>query len=256
EAADEAADEADDGADDGAIGAPVSDDPAPGPAKAEAEGVHDVLDSLDLSRGEVDDRDVNGLLDAIDALDFATRRATEERLVQLRGLHARLGDVIDQISRGERAARPEAEPLTKEQEARYEGAVDRGLAAGRARDLDSAVKALQEAVQIYPEGIDGLFNLGVVYGMVAHKNITTAEFYDDYTRDSIYVEKARICYDHVLDLEPNHLPSLNNLATLYSMRENRDAAIGYLERILATEPSTDVERHLMAEARDQLKELL
>lgn len=223
--------------------------------EAAGEKTKDVLDSLDLSRGEVDDRDLQGLLEAVDALDFATRRASEEHLTQLRSLHARLGNLIEQIARGERAALPDQEPLTAEQEARYEALVDQGLEAGRARDLEAALKALQEAVRINPEGIDGLFNLGVVYGLVAHKNITTAEFYDDYTRDEIYVEKARICYDHVLDIEPNHLPSLNNLATLYSMRDDSEAAIGYLNRILEVEPSSDVERHIQSEAREQLKEL-
>jgi len=244
------------------VGAPVEEgsaDAAPEAPEADAaaagEKGKDVLDSLDLSRGVVDEQDLNGLLDAVDALDFATRRASEEHLTQLRSLHARLGNVIEQISRGERASLPDQEPLTAEQEARYETLVDQGLDAGRARNLDAALKALQEAVRVNPEGIDGLFNLGVVYGLVAHKNITTAEFYDDYTRDEIYVEKARICYDHVLDIEPNHLPSLNNLATLYSMRDDSEAAKGYLNRILEVEPSTDVERHILAEAREQLKEL-
>ncbi len=237
------------------VGTPVGEGAAEGAPAEEAGGDEkskDVLDSLDLSRGEVDEQDLQGLLDAVDALDFASRRATEDRLTQLRALHARLGNVIEQIARGERASLPDQEPLTAEQEARYEALVDQGLDAGRARNLDAALKALQEAVRVNPEGIDGLFNLGVVYGLVAHKNITTAEFYDDYTRDEIYVEKARICYDHVLDLEPNHLPSLNNLATLYSMRDDSEAAKAYLNRILEVEPSTDVERHILVE---QLKEL-
>lgn len=215
----------------------------------------DVLDKLDLTRGEIDANDLKGLMDAVDAIDFAARRASEADLASLRSLHARLGDVIEQIARGERSALPEQEPLTPEQEARYEALIDQGLEAGRGRDLKSAQSSLEEAVRLNPEGIDGLFNLGVVYGLIAHHNITKAEFYDDYTQDEIYLEKARLCYDHVLDLDPLHMPSLNNLATLYSMRDDRESAITYLERIVSAEPRSDVERHLAADARVQLAEL-
>ena len=208
-----------------------------------------------MIRGEVDANDLRGLVEAIDGLDFAARSASEADLAELRRLHARLGDVIEQIARGERSALPEQEPLTPEQEARYDALIDRGLEAGRGRDLAAAQSALEEAVRLYPEGIDGLFNLGVVYGLIAHQNITKAEFYDDYTQDEIFLEKARVCYDHVLDLDSVHLPSLNNLATLYSMRDDRESAIAYLERIVAAEPRNDAERQLAADARTQLTEL-
>ena len=214
-----------------------------------------IIDTLDIARGDVDDQDLAQLEEALNSIDFATRRASPERMAALKAMHGRFGDLIDQIERGERAPRPEAEPLTDEIEARYASLIDQGLEAGQKRNFADAQLLFEEAVLINPEGIDGLFNLGVVYGFLAHHNIAKAEFYDDYTRDEIYLEKARICYDSVLNLEEDHLPSLNNLATLYSLREDRERAIDYLERIVAATPADEREQELIAEARVQLDEL-
>ncbi|MGE0712281.1 MAG: tetratricopeptide repeat protein [Planctomycetota bacterium] len=237
-------------------GEPVGEAVPQGDAVAEAGGDgRSVLDSLDLERGEVDDADVGSLEDAVFAIDFATRRVSEERLERIVALHAKLGDLIEQLRRGERTQAADAAPLTAEQEARYKSLVDQGVEAGERRDLDEAQQHLEQAVRLNPDGLEGLFNLGVVYGLLAHFNIAKAEFYDDYTRDEIFLEKARICYDRVLDAEPNHLASLNNLATLYSMREDRPTAIGYLERLVAIEPQDDDEKAMIAAAQEQLEEL-
>lgn len=212
-------------------------------------------DLLDIARGDVTDEDLDGLEAAIDSLDFATRKATPERQARLAALIARVQDVADQIKQGVRRAPAEAQPLSAEQQARYQALVDEGVTAGEKGDLDLARRKLEEAVRLSSDGVQGLFNLGVVYGLVAHREISKAEFYDNYVRDEVYVGKARRCYDHVLELEPQHLPSLKNLATLYAMRDERDVAAAYLRRLLEIAPRDDGERDLVAEARQQLSEL-
>lgn len=212
-------------------------------------------DLVDVARGEVTDEDLDGLEAAIDAIDFATRRATPERQTRLAALIARLQDVADQIKQGVRRPAAEAQPLSPEQQVRYQALVDEGVAAGEQGDLPLARRKLEEAVRLAPEGIDGLFNLGVVYGLIAHREIAKGEFYDDYVRDEVFVNKAKICYDRVLELDPRHLPSLKNLATLYAMREERDLARDYLRRLLEVEPQSDDDKALIEEARQQLAEL-
>lgn len=230
-----------------------------GPAEAaKAEAAQEeasVLDALDLARGEVNDEDLEALEAAIHSIDFATRKASPERLERLVALHGRLGEVVEEIRSGRR--RPQAELIAPTGEAleRYQALIDQGVAAGERGDLDEAARHLEDAVRLHPEGLDGLFNLGVVYGLLAHRNIAKAEFYDDYTRDHVFLSKAQICYGRVLELDPEHLPSLNNLATLYSMRDNRDEAVPLLKRIVAIEPKGEDERQLVAEARAQLEEL-
>lgn len=74
-------------------------------------------------------------------------------------------------------------------------------------------------------------------------------------RDEVFIERAKICYDHLLELEPNHLPSLNNLATLYSVRDNREQAIPILRRIVEIKPQSKEDEDLITSARSQLQEL-
>ncbi len=214
-----------------------------------------VLDSLDLARGEVNDEDLDALEAAVNSVDLATRNATPERLERLTALQARLADIAAQIREGRRRPMDEPPALTADELQRYQQLVDEGVAAGERGDLHTALQTLEDAVRTNPDGMEGLFNLGVVYGLVAHKNITKAEFYDDYTRDEVFVERAQICYDKVLEHDANHLPSLNNLATLYSMRDNREAAVPLLKRIVEITPETEEEKHIVAAAQQQLDEL-
>jgi tetratricopeptide (TPR) repeat protein len=212
-------------------------------------------DVLDVARGELTDEDLDQLEAAIDAVDFATRRASPERMSRLGALVLHLTDVAEQIKSGTRRPKLDRQELSAEQLAKYQGMIDEGVNAGEQGDLVRARKVLEGAVRLHPEGIEGLFNLGVVYGLIAHHEIAKAEFYDNYVRDEIFVEKAKICYDHVLELDPKHLPSLRNLATLYAMREERDVAKEYLTRILAITPADDNEKGLVDQARQQLEEL-
>lgn len=212
-------------------------------------------DALDVARGDLTDDDLDALEIAIDNVDFATRKATPERQARLGALVARLTDVRDQIQQGVRKASAEREPLTPEAQARVTGLVDEGVTAGEKGDIDRARAKLEEAVRLDPEGVEALFNLGVVYGLIAHREISKGEFYDNYVRDEVFVEKAKLCYDRVLELDPKHLPSLKNLATLYAMRDERDLAKDYLRRIIAADAQDDGDRTLVAQARAQLAEL-
>lgn len=226
--------------------------PAEGAAQQEEASV---LDALDLARGEVNDEDIEALDAAIHSIDFAARKASPERLERLAALHAHLGAVIEEFRAGRRRPQAELTAPTGEALERYQALVDQGVAAGEKGELDEAARHLEDAVRLHPEGLEGLFNLGVVYGLLAHQNITKAEFYDDYTRDHVFLSKAQICYGRVLELDPEHLPSLNNLATLYSMRDSREEAVPLLRRIVSIEPKDEDERQLVAAARAQLEEL-
>lgn len=215
----------------------------------------DIADALDIARGELNDQDLDLLEGAIDTVDFATRRATPERQQRLEALVARLQDVTQQIKAGERRPGPERGPLSPEDEARYQALVEEGVAAGERGNFEVAMQKLGAAVLLDPEGVTALFNLGVVYGLLAHMNMARAEFYDDKTRDEVYAVRAKVCYDRVLEQEPEHLAALNNLATLHSMRDERDLAIEYLRRMLSIAPQDDQDKRYLENAKGQLAEL-
>jgi len=225
------------------------------PAAADDPALADSSPDLDVDRGEVSDEDLDTLEQAVDTLDFATRQATPERLQRLDSLLARLTDIRAQVGAKVRRHQPAHEPLSAEDRARAERLIDDGVAAGERRRLEEAMRKLEEAVELDPEGLDALFNLGVVYGLMAHMNMAKAEFYDSYVRDEVYVEKAQIQYDRVLEVEPEHLGALNNLATLCSIRDERDLARKYLERMVDVTPETDEQKKLVEGAKLQLKEL-
>jgi tetratricopeptide (TPR) repeat protein len=210
---------------------------------------------LDLARGEVNDEDLDALEVAVGTIDFATRKASDDVVARLEALHGRLGALIGQIRDGVRPAEDDRAPLSEEALQICQNLVDQGIGAGEKGNLEEAKGYLEEAVRLNPDGIDALFNLGVVYGLLAHHNIARAEFYDNFVRDEVFVERAQICYDHLLELVPDHLPSLNNLATLYSVRDERDQAVPLLKRILTIEAGNDDEKKLIASARSQLQEL-
>lgn len=212
-------------------------------------------DVLDPARGELDDQDLSLLEQAIDAVDFATRRSTPERLLRLEALSARLADVAQQFKDGKRKPTPERAPLTPEEEARYNALVEEGVAAGEKGDLHTAMSKLAEAVRVDPDGLSALFNLGVVYGLMAHKDSSKAEFYDDKTRDEVWAVRAKICYDRVLEQDPESLAALNNLATLHAMRDERDLAAELLRRMLAIAPQDEQDKKYLDGARSQLQEL-
>lgn len=226
------------------------------PAEAQA-APDDIADALEFSRGEIDDEDLSLLEQGVDGIDFATRKATPERLARLEALAARLSDLCQQVKQGKRTPRAALAPLTAEEEARYTTLVEEGLAAGERGNLEQARGKLEDAVLLDPEGIGALYNLGVLYGLLAHMNVARGEFIvDDHTtRDELFLEKAQACYDKVLELQEDHLPSLNNLATLYAMRDENDLAIEVLQRMQKVSPKDDADKKYLEQAKRQLEEL-
>ncbi len=165
-------------------------------------------------------------------------------MARLRALHARLGDLIEQVEKGVRK-RSERPPIAAADEERYKALVEEGVALGEATKLPEALEKLEAALRLDPEGIEALFNLGVLYGLLAHANIAKGEFYDSHVRDEVWTEKAVFCYERALELDPENVHALNNVATLYALRDERDLAIETLKRSLALAPEqADVKRHL------------
>jgi hypothetical protein len=105
-------------------------------------------DLLDVARGEVNADDLAQLEAAVDAIDFATRRAAPDVKSRLRAIVARLGDIADQIDQGIRRPAAERAPLTDEQRARVRTCLDQGLEAGERGDLETARARLEEAVRL------------------------------------------------------------------------------------------------------------
>lgn len=204
------------------------------------------LEALDLARGELNNDDLNDLANAIDEIDFAARRTTPDCLARLRGLSARLVELIEQIEKGIRKPSPNKQ-LTPEEEKQYETLVNEGVALAEKGLLDRACEALERAVRLDPDEPVGLFNLGVVYGKLG-ENPKDPYYATSHGIDEIYAEKAAFCFDRVLELDPKNAQALTNLAAIHDIRGEPEAAVECLKKALEIDPNE-------AKAKEHLQEL-
>lgn len=231
------------------VNAPGSPDPAKaasGPSdddKAEK----DALEALDLARGDVNDDDLELLEQAVDQIDFAARRASAERLEKLRGLSARISDLIEQIASGTRKRAKDREPLSADEEAKYDALVAEGIRLGEKGELDAARTKLEAAVLVDPDEVSGLFNLGVVYGRLAESATQKGDFFASRVPDEVYAEKAVFCYERVLELEPKNTAALTNVAAVYDLRGETDLARETLGKVLAIDPGNARAKEYLAD---------
>src|SRR5580658_303320 len=207
---------------------------------------NDELDALDLARGDVNEDDLADLEVAIDEIDFAARRTPPACLERLRSLAARLTDLIEQIEKGIRK-RSEKKVLSPEEEQKYERLVSDGVAAAEKKDLEKARACLEAACSMDPDEPSGLFNLGVLYGKLGEA--AKGGFYGTtHGFDEIYAEKAAFCFERVTELDARNASALTNLAAIYDLRGETEAARDALRRALEIDPGD-------AKAREHLADL-
>lgn len=211
-------------------------------AKTEAKA--DGPETLDLLRGEVSDEDLAELDAALDAIDFAARKAAPERLAKLRAAHARLGDLIEQVEKGTRKT-TDRPPPSADDEAKVKAIVDEAVAHGEAGRLEDALERLLAALRIAPESLDVLFNLGVVYGKLANSASGQSGIYAQRKVDEAWTEKAVSAYTRLLEIDAENVHALNNLATLHDLQGETELAIELLQRSLQAQPDqAEVKQHL------------
>lgn len=96
--------------------------------------------------------------------------------------------------------------------------VERGNAALRARDYDTAEAAFRSASALVPEDPEPLLKLGMTLSR---------------KRDFAGAESA---YEAVLKLDPRHVQAMNNLANVFMRQDRYEQAADYYKRALAIDP--------------------
>lgn len=181
-----------------------------------------------------------GLGDALMAL--GRREEATEALARFRELAE--GD--NRTGRGEQSAArdPGAKAILGAQEAMSKGEHQRALAILRQeialspRDLrprllemrllatverlPEALKSAEAAVELFPESSDALYMRGVIH--MARQSPELAE--SDFRR--------------ALDLAPDHLPAMNDLAVVMTLQGKKDEAKEILERLLDADPDNEL----------------
>ena len=203
------------------------------------------LEALDLARGDVNEDDLADLEEAIDEIDFAARRTSPACLARLRALSARLAELIEQVEKGVRR-RSEREPLSPEDEQRYDKLVAEGVAAAEKGDLDKARASLEGAARLDPDEPVGLYDLGLLYARLGGAK---GGFYGTtHGFDEIFAEKAAFCFERVTELDAKNAGAWTNLAAIYDLRGDPEDAKDALRRALEIDPNE-------AKAREHLNDL-
>ena len=122
----------------------------------------------------------------------------------------------------------------------YEILLERGIRLGEQKAYKEALAALAKVVEMRPDDPEAHYNLGVLYGTLAAEAINPTNIFEgaeaDILDEEIWTEKAIFEYQAALDLDPDNYHALNNIATLYALRQETDLAIDTLKRSLEKNP--------------------
>jgi DNA-binding response OmpR family regulator len=147
----------------------------------------------------------------------------------------RIQEVVAAVSRAlaqrdtKRSQHPDRDPESISADA--EKALEDGVAAYKAGDLDKAIEFLRHGVHIDPLAYRLHFHLALLYGK----------------KGSIYEGIQEL--ERAIELNPKHFPALKNLAVLYEKAGFRHKAVEMWERCVHVAPDADtraqVKEHLM-----------
>ena len=117
-------------------------------------------------------------------------------------------------------------------------------------DLLDACRLLERALAIHTDDAEVAYGLGVAYGLLALRALSTApaSLLDSSAAAEALAARAILCYQRAVDLDPGNAQPWNNLATLYALRGDRELAVEALKRSLQAEPG-------QPNVRERLEEL-
>jgi tetratricopeptide (TPR) repeat protein len=132
--------------------------------------------------------------------------------------------------------------------------LEEGLNLAESGDLDEAIEILTDAVERFPESPLSHYNLGVAHFMKLKEDLEHVEMWEDYADDEGHYEEAVASFEHALEIDEKFVGALNNLATLYALRDRAEDAIDLWERSLEIDPDQPEVREDLDEYRQQLEE--
>jgi CheY-like chemotaxis protein len=147
----------------------------------------------------------------------------------------RIADVLETVGRliASREAGQPAEPARDPEylSAEAEKALNDGIAAYKAGDLDTAIAHLKRGVQIDPLAYRLHFHLALLYGK----------------KGDVYEGIQEL--ERAIDLNPKHFPALKNLAVLYEKAGFKNKAVEMWERCAGVAPdeatAASIKAHLV-----------
>lgn len=103
-------------------------------------------------------------------------------------------------------------------------------------EFAKAIELLHGGIEVFPEEAALHFLLGLASLESLREDIDRSELWEDDTDAVEMYEQAVAAFEEALNLEPEHVGSLNALGTLYALRGNHEGAINCWEKSLEVEP--------------------
>ncbi|MEW8347350.1 MAG: M48 family metalloprotease [Candidatus Thiodiazotropha taylori] len=124
--------------------------------------------------------------------------------------------------------------------------------------LEKAVKSYDRFLRIFPDSPEGHANLGLVYAILATKDMDKSDYYLDlliaefdtvfFLRgakglNEAHYEKAMEAFNEALTLRPDFVHALAGIGALALRAENMPMAKAHLERVVELEPDNSIYRN-------------
>jgi len=125
--------------------------------------------------------------------------------------------------------------------------VELGIAYAENQQYKEALATFEKALKLYPEDAVIHYDLGFLYKLMALRDLEKLELWEDATDDELLVENAMYYFRKALELNPDYVSAMNNLAALHAIREEFDDAIRLWRQSLEIdEDQPDVKTDLQA----------
>ncbi len=103
-------------------------------------------------------------------------------------------------------------------------------------EFAKAIELLQGGIEVFPEDATLHFLLGLASLESLKEDIDRSEMWEDDSEMVEMYEQAVASFEEALNLDPDHVGSLNALGTLYALRGNHEGAISCWEKSLEVDP--------------------
>lgn len=118
--------------------------------------------------------------------------------------------------------------------------VEMAIVYAEDEDYQSARKYFERALELYPEDPVIYYDLGFLYKMMLLKDTEHLELWEDASDEQVLMEDAIYYFQKALDINPDYINALNNLASLYAIKNNYDEAISLWKRSLEIDDSQEM----------------
>lgn len=121
--------------------------------------------------------------------------------------------------------------------------VELGIVYAENEEYQKAKELFEKASKLYPDDPVIYYDLGFLYKMLLLKDTEHLELWEDVSDEQVLMDDAIYYFQKALEINPDYINALNNLASLYAIRNDYDDAITLWKRSLELDDSQELVRN-------------